>query len=159
MSLRELWTKSYDVNVSSTQVMTHMFMPLLLKSQEPRLLFITSGLSTLQGTSKSYMSVPTPPIPTGWPKPPGVPVAYRSSKTGLNMAMLNWHWQLQGDGVKVFAVSPGFLATGLGGNKEQLLKAGAEDPSIGGKLIRAVLEGERDGDVGKVVNGPGVQPF
>lgn len=42
---RETWNKSYDVNVSGTQVVSHMFAPLLLASSSPRLLFITSGLS------------------------------------------------------------------------------------------------------------------
>lgn len=140
--------------------MTHVFMPLLLKSSDPRLLFITSGLSSLQNTSNKFYPDPSPP-PAGWPKhSPFDTMAYRSSKTALNMMMINWAWKLTQDGVKTWCVSPGFLATGLG-NEPELLKArGAQHPSIGGKFIRDVVEGAKDADVGKVVHSSGhVQPF
>jgi NAD(P)-dependent dehydrogenase (short-subunit alcohol dehydrogenase family) len=141
-------------------------MPLLIKSTDPRLLFITSGLSTLTGCSQSLMpqvgnaKTQPPGVPAGWPKPfLFVPVGYRSSKAALNMMMLNWHWILHADGVKTWSLSPGFLATGLGGNPEALKKAGAGDPSLGGEFIQAVIEGERDADVGKVINRGGLQPW
>lgn len=67
---------------------------------------------------------------------------------------------LQADGVKVFGISPGFLATGLGGLGPDLLKKfGAGDPSVGGELIRDVVEGKRDEHAGKVINKDGVQPW
>ena len=76
------------------------------------------------------------------------------------MLMRQWQRLLSADGVKVWSVSPGFLATGLGGNRELLKKMGAGDPALGGRLIRGVVEGERDGDVGLVVTQEGrVQPF
>lgn len=68
------------------------------------------------------------------------------------MVMVAWHGVLKGDGVRVWCVSPGFLATGLlGGRPDLLRKAGAGEPRVGGELLRKVVEGERDGDVGKVV--------
>lgn len=66
---------------------------------------------------------------------------------------------LRGDGVKVWAVSPGFLATKLGGDQEANKKMGAGDPALGGALIRDIIEGARDGDVGKVVSQSGIQPW
>ena len=158
VSVRDGWNQTYDVNVAGTYVVTHTFMPLLLRSSDPRLLFVTSGISIMEVYSKGYYPGPAPS--SSWPADGAFnPVSYRSSKVALNMMMLTWHWQLQKDGVKVWSVSPGFLATGLGGNKESMIQAGAGHPSIGGKLIASVVEGERDADVGKVVNGPGVQPF
>lgn len=127
LSLRETWNKSFDVNVSGTMVITSEFVPLLLKSADPRLLFITSGTSTLAGSERTD----TPPLKAinsspeaGWPKPSvGNPITvYRSTKTGLNMAMHEWHRVLKEDGVKVWAVSPGFLATGLAGIGVERLK-------------------------------------
>ncbi|ORY03680.1 hypothetical protein BCR34DRAFT_573403 [Clohesyomyces aquaticus] len=153
--IREAWDTAYSVNVTSTQVMTTVFMPLLLKSSNPRLLFVTSGLSSLTTTSGGRISAfGSSHPPAGWPKPyEPSSVAYRSSKTALNMMMLDWHRQLKNDGVKVWAISPGFLATGLGGvGKEVLAKFGAGDANIGGEFIRKVCEGERDADTGKVVN-------
>lgn len=157
--MREAWTKTYDVNVSGTQVMTYTFVPLLLKSFDPRVLFLTSGLSTLQGLEKSWMPAHAPTPQAGWPKKGFTYGAYRSSKAALNMMMLTWFWMLKEDGVKVWCLSPGMLATDLGGIKKQLEASGAGHPSIGGNLIRKIIEGERDADVGKVVNGEGVQPF
>lgn len=76
------------------------------------------------------------------------------------MMMLDWVRVLKEDGVKVFCVSPGFLATGLAGVGQEKLKAiGAGDPSIGGNLIKEVVEGGRDADAGKVVNKDGTQPW
>lgn len=128
MTLREAFNASWDVNVSGTHVMTHEFTPLLLKSANPRLMFVTSGTSALTETEKFDY----PPLArlnaspeAGWPKPASMnPVtSYRSSKTGLNMLMREWAKMLKNDGVKVFAISPGFLATGLAGvGAEQLKK-------------------------------------
>lgn len=100
--------------------------------------------------------------PAGWPKEKVLnPTAmYRSFKTGMNMAMLEWHLMLKNDGVKVFAVSPGFLATGLAGvGVEKLKSIGALDPAVGGEFVRGVVEGKRDQDVGKAIRRDSVQPW
>lgn len=74
--------------------------------------------------------------------------------------MREWTRETKNDGVKVFGISPGFLATGLGGIGQQKLKAlGALDPSEGGKFIKGVVEGRRDGDAGRVIRADGVQPY
>lgn len=128
LSIREAWNKSWDTNVAGTQVLTTEAIPLLLKSSDPRLLFVTSGTSTLTGTdnfSHPAMARINASPPKGWPKPKEMnPIeSYRSAKTGLNMLMRQWHRILLNDGVKVWAISPGFLATGLGGvGVEQLKK-------------------------------------
>lgn len=159
MTAREAWNKAYDVNVAGTQVMTTTFIPLLLKSSAPRLLFVTSGGSTLQGATDPNFPRYTVP-PAGWPKPAAPSfISYRSSKTALNMLMIDWDRILRSDGVKVWCISPGLLATNLGGNAEALRKMGAEDPVVGGNFIRDVLEGKRDMDVGRVINRAGIQPW
>ncbi|KAK7429815.1 hypothetical protein QQZ08_003660 [Neonectria magnoliae] len=137
------------------------FVSLLLKSTSPRLIFLTSGLSTLEGSSAILVPKLATSNEPGWPKT-GIlaHMAYRSSKAALNMVMVAWHSLLKVDGVRTWSISPGFLATGLGGNPEMLKKAGAGDPSLGGDLIKRVIEGERDADVGKVVTQNGeVQPW
>lgn len=65
VSLRDSFTKAYDVNVAGTNVLTWTFMPLLLKSTDPRLIFV-AGLSQITQAAESYF--PTPPQPAGWPK-------------------------------------------------------------------------------------------
>lgn len=91
LTMRQAWTASWNVNVVGTQIMTSTFVPLLLKSHDPRLLFMTSGTSTLARTENAEL--PMNKIPAaGWPKKEGLnPVntipAYRSSKCGMNMMM------------------------------------------------------------------------
>jgi NAD(P)-dependent dehydrogenase (short-subunit alcohol dehydrogenase family) len=128
MTIRQAWNTSWDVNVSGAQVLTTAAVPLLLKSSEPRLMFVSSGTSSITG-SENLSNPASQRIngspPAGWPKPEQVnPIeSYRSSKTGLNMMMRQWHRILLNDGVKVWAISPGVLATGLGGmGREQMSK-------------------------------------
>jgi NAD(P)-dependent dehydrogenase (short-subunit alcohol dehydrogenase family) len=158
MTLRQMWNKSWNVNVSGTFITTHTFVPLLLKSAEPRLLFITSGTATLAEHENQALPINRSP-PKGWPKPTYMVPAYRSSKTGLNMMMREWTRLLKEDGVKVVAISPGMLATGLGGNPAALKAAGALDPQIGADFIRIVVEGGRDHDTGKAIRREMVQPW
>lgn len=102
LGLREGWNKSWDVNVAGTQVLTTSFMPLLLKSADPRLMFVTSGTSTLAETERFdneiFQRINASP-PAGWPKPTEFnPVTvYRSSKTGLNMVSSTTFIGLQWD--------------------------------------------------------------
>jgi NAD(P)-dependent dehydrogenase (short-subunit alcohol dehydrogenase family) len=158
LSEREAWNKSWNVNTSGTQVMTSTFVPLLLQASDPRILFVTSGTSTLTGTETQDLFINKYP-PKGWPKTGFGVAAYRSAKTGMNMMMREWHKTLHEDGVKVFAISPGFLATGLGGDAEMLKSMGAGNPEIAGPFIRSVIEGDRDSDAGKVINKDGIQPW
>jgi NAD(P)-dependent dehydrogenase (short-subunit alcohol dehydrogenase family) len=137
--------------------MTESFIPLLLKSTNPRLLFITSGASQL--TTELELAGGSDSPEKGWPKPSLGTPAYRAAKTGLNMMMLQWHQLLAGDGIKVWAISPGMLTTDLGGVPEIIKAKGGKDPALGGEFIRDVVEGSRDEDVGKVIRRGGVQPW
>ncbi|KAI0192765.1 hypothetical protein F4808DRAFT_442685 [Astrocystis sublimbata] len=165
MSLREGCNKSWDVNVTGTHVLTTLAAPLLLKSSDPRLIFLASGTSSLiesELTNTPNTARINTPMPAGWPKKDAgmVTTTYRSTKTGLNMLMREWHRTLANDGVKVWAVSPGFLATGLAGvGAEKLKTLGALDPAIGAHFLKDVVEGKRDQDVGKVIRKDMIQPY
>nr|POE72491.1 short-chain dehydrogenase/reductase trope [Quercus suber] len=165
LTLREAWNHSWDTNVAGTQVITTLAVPLLLKSSNPRLMFLTSGTSSIAETESkanpALARINAAPE-AGWPKPPSInPIdAYRSAKAGLNMMMRTWYQTLGNDGVKVWAISPGFLATGLNNvGTDALKKMGALDPSAGGNFIRDVVEGQRDHDVGKVIRADMIQPW
>ncbi|KAI8163453.1 Short-chain dehydrogenase/reductase tropE [Colletotrichum sp. SAR 10_65] len=143
MSLCEGFNTSWNVNVTGTHILTTHAAPLLLKSSDPRLIFITSGTSSL--TESALVDVPNRKLQLlnaspakGWPKnDPEAMTLYRSVKTGLNMLMREWHRTLQNDGVKM----------------------GARDPAEGGQFIKAVVEGGRDEDDGKVIRANMVQPW
>ncbi|KAI0976529.1 hypothetical protein F4678DRAFT_413674 [Xylaria arbuscula] len=158
ISLRECFNRAYDVNVSGAQVLTWTLIPLLLKSPEPRVLFL-AGLSQMTQAAEEYF--PTPPQPAGWPKKIDFEtIGYRCSKTAMNMMMLDWNHKLREDGIKVFSVSPGFCATGLGGlGSDAMAAMGAVHPSEGGQRILAVAEGKRDEDAGRVLDKVGFLPW
>ena len=90
LTMREMWLQSWNVNTVGTQILTSTFIPLLLHSPSPRILFLTSGTSTLKGTENSNLHFNKAPE-AGWPKKVGPGVssipAYRSSKCGMNMMM------------------------------------------------------------------------
>ncbi|KAI1314257.1 hypothetical protein F5Y03DRAFT_336560 [Xylaria venustula] len=158
MSLRECFNRAYDVNVSGAQVLTWTLIPLLLRSPEPRVLFL-AGLSQMTQAAEAYF--PTPEQPPGWPKKIDFEtIGYRCSKTAMNMMMLDWNHKLKEDGIKVFSVSPGFCATGLGGlGNDTMAAMGAVHPSEGGQRILAVAEGKRDADAGKILDKVGFLPW
>lgn len=72
------------------------------------------------------------------------------------MLMRDWQRVLKNDGVKVWTVDPGFLVTGLGGDPDVTRKMGAGDARVGGELVRDVVEGKRDEDVGQTVQAKGI---
>lgn len=124
---RDAWLKSWSINVAGPQITTQEFMPLLLKSSDPRVIFMISGTSSLADTERMdgpFGKINASPE-AGWPKEKlmNPTQIYRSTKCGLNMLIRDWNRLLKNDGVKVFGVSPGFLATNLNGiGAEQLKK-------------------------------------
>lgn len=78
MSLRESFTTAYGINVAGNNVVTATFMSLLLKSADPRLIFVT-GMSHMTRAAEMYF--PTPPLPV----------------------MLDWNHKLKA--VRVYSVS------------------------------------------------------
>ncbi|KAI1391818.1 NAD(P)-binding protein [Hypoxylon trugodes] len=165
MSLREGFNATWDTNVTGTHVLTTLSVPLLLKSSDPRLMFITSGTSSMTESESvanaNLLRINASPA-AGWPKEAFklALTGYRSAKTGLNMLMREWARILKNDGVKVWAISPGFLATGLtGAGADRLRQMGALEPYIGGQFIRDVVQGTRDHDSGKIIRRNMIQPY
>ncbi|UZJ53657.1 hypothetical protein CBS101457_002977 [Exobasidium rhododendri] len=160
MGMRDMWNANFDTNVTSSHMVTEAFMPLLIASSSPRLVFTSSGTASLEEASRG-LPVQAGKPPAGWPKPPTFSfTAYRTSKTAVNMVMLEWKRILSNDAVKVFAVDPGFLATNLGGFTPAKLKGmGALDPSVGAAFVKDVIDGKRDSEHGKCLRRAGVAPW
>ncbi|KAK1756468.1 hypothetical protein QBC47DRAFT_321751 [Echria macrotheca] len=156
---RESLLGSYNVNVAGTHTLTYTMMPLLLKSSDARILFV-SGLGSFVDARAGKIPLPANLQP-GWPKSEleFETVGYRCSKVALNMLMLDYHWKLQADGVKVWAVLPGFLATDLGDARDWAIEQGAKHPSVGGLLMRDVVEGKRDHHVGCLIDRDGLHEY
>ncbi|KAL8951785.1 MAG: hypothetical protein Q9222_002255, partial [Ikaeria aurantiellina] len=146
-SLREQYNANYDTNVTGVVAMTDAFLPLLLESEAPRVVYMSSGLGSL--TLAADPQQPFYMLDA---------MAYRVTKAALDMVVVQQHKFLGPRGVKVYAVCPGFRATNLGGDKEGLVKAGAEDPEEGAKIAVEVVMGKRDEHVGRMIWEQGVRP-
>jgi len=53
----------------------------------------------------------------------------------------------------------GNVGDGFGGLRNKAKEMGAKRASIEGQLLRSVVEGERDGEVGRLINKDGILVF
>lgn len=142
-----------DTNVIGPAVVSSHFRPLLLKSQKPYSIYVSSGVGSLglasDPTSQTYRSLARGE-------------AYRASKAALNMIALQESIEMEETALKVFAMCPGFVRSNLRGTDPDAVSGwgAAEDPIVSGKLILSIIEGERDADARKFVhNNDGVFPW
>ncbi|KAK5048642.1 hypothetical protein LTR84_005733 [Exophiala bonariae] len=137
----------FQTNILGPVLVTEAFRPLLLKSQNPYSIYVSSGAGSISKTAK----------PTNYPEPPNAD-AYRSSKASLNMLAVYEYKTYKDKGLKVFPFCPGFVVSKLRGENEEMMNPGglAGDPRVSGESILSIIQGERDGDVGKFVHKDGV---
>ncbi|EED20052.1 short chain dehydrogenase/reductase, putative [Talaromyces stipitatus ATCC 10500] len=149
-SLRDSLRAVLNVNVIGAASVTEAFLPLLRKSEEPRLIFVGSSIGSITGASD-----PSSP----YYRPQGTD--YRVSKAALNMLMVQYHHilGLEKKNFKVFTADPGLNATNFTGDADSLRARGAAEPHVGGAVIADVVKGVRDADVGKMVGKYGVSPW
>jgi NAD(P)-dependent dehydrogenase (short-subunit alcohol dehydrogenase family) len=95
--VRTIW----DTNVFGVLAVTQAFVPLLRKSSNARIVNVSSGLGSL-----TIASGPNPYRATFNP-------GYGASKTALNAITLAFAIDLEAEGIKVNAVTPGYTATAL----------------------------------------------
>ncbi|KGO38832.1 Short-chain dehydrogenase/reductase SDR [Penicillium expansum] len=142
------YRKVLDTNVVGSLSMTEAFLDLLRKSEERRLVFVSSSVGSVSQaadpTSKYYS---------------GNGFEYRSSKAALNMLIVLYWNSLQKEGFKVHGADPGLCGTNFTGNAQSLLDRGAATPAQGGERIATVVKGEKDADVGRVLGEYGVSPW
>jgi len=141
-----------DTNVVGPAVVADVFRPLLLKSSNPYSIFVSSGAGSFGRAIERFNGTrDKPPEPTNGG-------AYHVSKAALNMLALREHHAYVDKGLKVFAVSPGFVVSNLRGTSEELRtgwgKAGPA--SVAGETLLSILDGKMDADVGKLVYKDGV---
>lgn len=138
-SLKEKMQVTYEANAIGPALVTEAFKPLLLKSDHPRLIFVSSGL----GSVAMKLADDNPHAKAAY-------LPYRLSKSALNMLMAVYHVELKDQGVKVHTMCPGFVATNL--RRDPTPLATALDPDTSGETLKAMIEGHRDADVGKFVH-------
>jgi NAD(P)-dependent dehydrogenase (short-subunit alcohol dehydrogenase family) len=146
--LAEQMREAFEINTIGQVIMTEAFKPLLAKSKDARLIFLSSRLSSisirLQPDHQSY-NAPFAP--------------YRISKAALNMWAACAAKEGKEQGIRVWTVDPGLVATNFGGNKEALEQMGAGSSEVSAQTILSIIEGRRDADIGKLIYKDGVHPW
>ncbi|RFU26405.1 hypothetical protein B7463_g9931, partial [Scytalidium lignicola] len=154
-TLKSQLEDTLNTNTIGPALVSEAFIPLLKKSTSPkgpRLIYVTSGLGSITMRSDphdTYSMVDAMP--------------YRISKSGLNM-LAACHHALYGkgeQGIKIWTFCPGYVITNLTGaeEREKRKKAGALGADTSAKSLLAVVEGERDADVGAFIHGAGKYPW
>jgi NAD(P)-dependent dehydrogenase (short-subunit alcohol dehydrogenase family) len=144
--LREI----FETNTFGPAIVTEAFLPLLEKSKDAHLVYVSSDLGsiTLKGDeSWKHQKVPA--------------VAYRMSKAALNMLAMCHHVEYKDRGIKVFTFNPGFVVTNLTGeaDRERRINSGAGDPADSARALLAIVDGIRDNEAGKHLHQHGVHPW
>lgn len=125
--VRTIW----ETNVFGVLAVTQAFVPLLRKSDAASIVNVSSGLGSL-----TFHSTPNPYRATFNP-------GYAASKTALNAITLAFAIDLEDDGIKVNAVTPGYTSTALNNYEgTETVQQGAAE------AVRVALQGS-DGPSGK----------
>jgi NAD(P)-dependent dehydrogenase (short-subunit alcohol dehydrogenase family) len=107
-SLRHKMLKSLDTNSIGPLVVAQAFLPLLEKSQDARIVNVSSGMGSITQRRNSSSRV----YKTQYN-------SYRISKAALNMATACQMVDYEDKGIKVCAYDPGFTISNLGGHNTE----------------------------------------
>jgi NAD(P)-dependent dehydrogenase (short-subunit alcohol dehydrogenase family) len=117
-----------DTNTFGAAATIRQLLPLLRKSDSPLIGNVSSGLGTV-----SFLTDPDEQL-----APYATLLAYNTSKAALNAITIIYARALQADGIRVVALSPGFVATDLNGH------TGWDSAAEGGRRIAAQVLGDGD---------------
>jgi NAD(P)-dependent dehydrogenase (short-subunit alcohol dehydrogenase family) len=162
---RERLQTSFNINATGPFLLTKALIPLLRKSSNPRIINISSGAGSL-----GRRLLPESPMY----KIQAIP--YRASKIAFNMITACLHVeyglgieQMDGDKsegeaegmerrtMKVFAYDPGFTASNLSSHNKVEFGARTAEDTV--KSIMDVVDGKRDGEVGRFIHNTGEYPW
>jgi NAD(P)-dependent dehydrogenase (short-subunit alcohol dehydrogenase family) len=114
--LPEWLRKTFDVNFFGIVELTNSLLPLLLKSEAPVIINLSSDMGSLQVQATQ----------------PGMPktFAYNASKAALNMYTIHLTHLLSDTQVRINSVHPGWAKTAMGGTAAPLEAAEAITPIV-----------------------------
>jgi NAD(P)-dependent dehydrogenase (short-subunit alcohol dehydrogenase family) len=93
---------AFEVNVLGVARVIRSFLPLLRRSNRPRILNVSSGLGSIaERDSSTYY-------------------AYAVSKAALNMLTRSTAFELAPEGITIVAISPGWVRTDMGGEEADI---------------------------------------
>ncbi|PTY35985.1 hypothetical protein BGP77_01280 [Saccharospirillum sp. MSK14-1] len=133
---------TFTTNLFSTIAVTQQMLPLLRAGEHKAIVNLSTGLGSI-----------TQHGDPSWPFHSTVPMAYNASKAALNMFTVLLAKELRAEGFRVNSVSPGWIATDLGG---QDAPGTAEE---GAQIaVETALKGA-DGPTGLFLTSGGVIPW
>jgi NAD(P)-dependent dehydrogenase (short-subunit alcohol dehydrogenase family) len=112
---RETFRKTFDTNFFNTIALTQTFIPLIKKSDAGRIVFLSSGLGSLNLHSDPASPIYDYKVP-----------AYDISKTALNGYAVHLAYELKDTPIKVNAAHPGSVVTDMNANGELPVEEGAK---------------------------------
>lgn len=140
-TLTELRT-TFETNVFGQLAVTETFLPLLMKSGNARVVYVSSDLGSIT------KFVETRFVQTS--------LSYRMSKAALNMLAMYHHVKYEGLAIKVGVFNPGYIVTGLGNPgmdvtawKDFRKSRGANESMKSAIALVDVIQGKRDSDLAK----------
>jgi NAD(P)-dependent dehydrogenase (short-subunit alcohol dehydrogenase family) len=143
-----------ETNVIGPAMVSEAFRPLLFKSKNPYSIYVSSGERTLLRNAAQVFTLP------GYENVRGSG-AYQVSKAALNMLVVLDAGENGPKGLKVFAMSPGFVVSNLRGKSEEARtgRGKAGDPEVSGQIVLDIVQGKRDANVGCLIHKDGVFPW
>ncbi|MFG1496323.1 SDR family NAD(P)-dependent oxidoreductase [Saccharospirillum sp. HFRX-1] len=133
---------TFETNLFGTLSVTQQMLPLLRAGNHKAIVNLSTGLGSI-----------TQHGDPSWPFHGAVPMAYNASKAALNMFTVLLAKELRAEGFRVNSVSPGWIATDLGG---QNAPGTAEEGAA--IAVKTALEGS-DGATGLFLTSGGVIPW
>jgi NAD(P)-dependent dehydrogenase (short-subunit alcohol dehydrogenase family) len=138
----EVLRKTFDTNFFGVIAVTKAFLPLIKKSENGRIVNVSSGLGSLTQNSDP-----------NWGFYQVKPLAYNSSKTALNAFTVILAHELKDTNIKVNSADPGYTATDLNGN------SGPKTVAEGASIITDLATLANDGATGSYFDDQGVLPW
>ena len=134
--------QTFDTNFFGVITVTQAFLPLIKKSENGRIVNVSSGLGSLTQNSDP-----------NWEFKEVKPIAYNSSKAALNMFTIVLASQLKDTKIKVNSADPGYTATDLNNN------SGPKTVEQGASIIFDLATLLDDGATGSYFDDQGVVPW
>lgn len=114
-TLPDTFRKTFDTNFFNTVAVTQALLPLIRKSDEGRIVFVSSALGSLGLHADPGSSIYNFKIP-----------AYNISKTALNGYAIHLAHELRDTPIKVNTIHPGSVVTDMNANGEIAVEEGAK---------------------------------
>jgi NAD(P)-dependent dehydrogenase (short-subunit alcohol dehydrogenase family) len=134
-----------ETNVVGPAMISEAFRTLLFKSKNPYSIYVSSGERTLLRNAAQVFTRP----------------GYENVRGSGAYQVVLEAGEYGPKGLKVFALSPGFVVSNLRGRSEEARTGGgkAGDPEVSGQIVLDILQGRRDANVGSLIHKDGVYPW